>query len=133
VYRGTRSEGPRSQAKGRLFAVGPKNFSEGFCERLEILWGTANRRREAKQMTRSAQGAERAPKQCPIPEAEMIKTFARIASDWSCGGDVRKRLLERPTVTSEKENRQCRLPYLTDQQYYRGAALRRLLGVVDSS
>jgi hypothetical protein len=39
---------------------------------------TTNRRRGAKQKPRSAQGAEKATKQCPIPAAERIQVNRRI-------------------------------------------------------
>jgi len=58
-------------SQGAAFYGGSKEFQRAdFRERFEILWGTVNRRREAKQRHRSAQGAAKAPKQCPIPEAE---------------------------------------------------------------
>src|SRR5215469_10411516 len=60
--------------RSRPIDASSHNFVSRFCKRLEILWGTANRRRVAKQRTRRAQGAEIAPKQCPISQAETIKT-----------------------------------------------------------
>src|SRR5262245_40018676 len=69
------ARGSAPKPRGRFLRWVRRISASCFCERPEILWGTANRRREAKQRPRSAPGAEKAPKQCPIPEAETIKAF----------------------------------------------------------